>query len=190
MNLKSGGDKKFRDGTMPDGTRQKMHLPDGRPKGIKLVLKERNLWPSTKLVRICTACKKHSPIQGSCCAVRILELQPDFVNQKSLIEETVESYGHKVIFYPKFHCELNFIELFWGAAKKYTRENCDYTFKSLEKTVPLALNSVSLEKIRKFARRSWRFMDAYRNGLTGVEALYAVKRYKSHRKIPSNVIDN
>jgi len=122
--------------------------------------------------------------------VWILELQPDFVNQKSLIEETIESHGHKVIFYPKFHCELNFIELFWGAAKQYTCENCDYTFKSLEKTVPLALNSVSLEKIRKFACRSWRFMDAYRNGLTGIEALYAVKRYKSHRKIPSNVIDN
>jgi hypothetical protein len=58
------------------------------------------------------------------------------------------------------------------------------------KLVPLALDSVSLEKIRKFTRRSWRFMAAYRNGLTGLEALYAVKKYISHRKIPSNVIDN
>ena len=79
---------------------------------------------------------------------------------------------------------------YFGVQQNNIRENCDYTFKSLEKTVPLALNSVSLKKIRKFARRSWRFMDAYRNGLTGLEALYAVKRYKSHRKIPSNVIDN
>ena len=79
---------------------------------------------------------------------------------------------------------------YFGVQQNNIHENCDYTFKSLEKTVPLALNSVSLKKIRKFARRSWRFMDAYRNGLTGIEALYAVKRYKSHRKIPSNVIDN
>ena len=39
------------------------------------------------------------------------------MNQKSLIQETIEARGHKVIFYPKFHCELNFIEMFWGAAK-------------------------------------------------------------------------
>jgi len=112
------------------------------------------------------------------------------LNQKPLIQEIIESRGHRVIFYPKFHCEINFIELFWGAAKRYTRENCDYTFKSLEKTVPLALNSVSLENIRKFARRCWRFMDAYRQGLTGIDALYAVKRYKSHRKIPNAVSNN
>jgi len=56
----------------------------------------------------------------------------------------------------------------------------------LEKTVPLALNSVPLESIRKYARRAWRFMDAYRKELTGVEALYTVKKYKSRRKIPNN----
>ena len=31
------------------------------------------------------------------------------------------------------------------------------------------MNSVPLESIRKYARRAWRFMDAYRKGLTGVE---------------------
>ncbi|CAJ0753495.1 2445_t:CDS:2 [Entrophospora sp. SA101] len=60
---------------------------------IELVLEERNLWPSTKLVQICAAYKKHLPIQDSCCAVQILELQPDFVNQKSLTEETIESWS-------------------------------------------------------------------------------------------------
>ena len=88
------------------------HLPDGSPKGIKLVLKERNLWPLTKLDRICAVCKKCSSIQDSCCAVRILELQPDFVNQKSLIEETIESHGHKVIFYPKFPVNLILLNYF------------------------------------------------------------------------------
>lgn len=189
MNLNPGGSDKytFRDGILPNGQPQKMHLVDGRQKGIKVILKERNLWPTDdKLVRKCEDCKRHSSTREDCCAVQILSLQPDFASQRPLIQEIIEDHGHKVIFFPKFHCELNFIEYFWGAAKKYARKNCDYSFKGLEKTVPEALESISLEQIRKYARRSWRFIDAYRKGLTGPHALYAVKKYKSHRRIPQN----
>lgn len=189
MNLKPGGKGKFKDGLMPDGSIQSMHLPDGWPKGIRLILEERGLWPEGGLNRICSNCKKHSPIADNCCAVRVLSLQPDFLAQRPLVREVIEDRGHKVIFYPKFHCELNYIELFWGAAKRYTRNNCDYSFKGLEKIVPEALNSISLETIRCFARKTWRFMDAYRKGLTGIEALYAVKKYRSHRRIPENMMN-
>ena len=112
MNLKPGGKGKFRDGLMPDGSVQSMHLPNGQPKGIKLILEERGLWPQSQLKRICDDCKKHSPVSENCCAVCVLSLQPDFLAQKPLIKEIVENWGHKVIFYPKFHCELNFIEMF------------------------------------------------------------------------------
>ena len=44
-----------------------------------------------------------------------------------MIQEIIESKGHKVIFYPKFHCELNYIEMYQGAAKRYSQNNCDYT---------------------------------------------------------------
>jgi hypothetical protein len=53
--------------------------------------------------------------------------------QKSLVQEVIESAGHFCLFLPKFHCELNFIEYFWGMVKKYLRDNCDYTFDTLKK---------------------------------------------------------
>ncbi|OAX35610.1 hypothetical protein K503DRAFT_828537 [Rhizopogon vinicolor AM-OR11-026] len=42
-------------------------------------------------------------------------------------------------FLPKFHCELNFIEFFWGVVKKYLRDICDYTFATLKENMPKAL---------------------------------------------------
>jgi len=54
-----------------------------------------------------------------CYARRIISLQPDFFAQKCALQELVEEAGHVCIFYPKFHCELNFIERYWGAAKRF-----------------------------------------------------------------------
>jgi len=42
---------------------------------------------------------------------------PDFCSQKSHLEEYITSRGHICDFYPKYHCELNFIEQYHGAAK-------------------------------------------------------------------------
>ncbi|CAJ0645148.1 10613_t:CDS:2, partial [Entrophospora sp. SA101] len=51
MNLGPGGSDKY---TFRDGQPQKMHLEDGKQKGIMTILKERNLWPPTdKLIRLC-----------------------------------------------------------------------------------------------------------------------------------------
>lgn len=187
MNLDSGGaQKKMRDGFF-NGNVQKMNFEDGTPKGMKIILQERGLW-SNGLRKICRECKAEGPKSSSertsCCARRILELQPDFSSQKSRLQEVIESHGHHVIFYPKFHCELNYIEMYWGAAKKYTRDNCDYSWRGLLDTVPKALDSIPLLTIRKFARKSFRYMNAYRLGLTGHAAEFAVRKYKSHRRVP------
>jgi hypothetical protein len=50
------------------------------------------------------------PIGGrQLCAGVILSSQPDFAAQKSGLDDVIEKAGHLVLFYPKFHCELNWI---------------------------------------------------------------------------------
>ncbi|KIK73140.1 hypothetical protein PAXRUDRAFT_836316 [Paxillus rubicundulus Ve08.2h10] len=36
--------------------------------------------------------------------------------------------------------------------------------------------------------RSWRFIDAYRHGLSGTQAAWAVKRYCGHRVLPETLM--
>jgi len=91
-----------------------------------------------------------------------LEAEDDFRNEVSLLETVIRAAGHDVIFCPKFHCELNYIEYYWAALKRYTRENCRYSFQELEATVLKGMDSVELKTIRRFAMRSKRWMMAYR----------------------------
>lgn len=200
MNLGPGGAKPcMRDGWyMRDGQKitQSMVFPQdhptnpGQPKGMKEVLRERGMWRNGLLLLCRNA--KCSIEATSCCATRIMSLQPDFQAQRSLVQETIEAAGHLCIFLPKFHCELNFIEFFWGAVKKYLREHCDYSYSGLQENIPKALESVNLSTIRKWEHRMIRWMDAYRGGKTGKEAQKQVKqfssrRYDSHRRVPETV---
>ena len=51
--------------------------------------------------------------------------------------------------------------------------------------VPTALNTVTIDLIRKFFRKTRDYHRAYMEGKTGVDALEAVKLYKSHRRVSS-----
>jgi hypothetical protein len=47
------------------------------------------------------------------CARGVLAKEPSFEAQRGRLKEELEALNQDVIFYPKFHCELNFIERFW-----------------------------------------------------------------------------
>ena len=150
----------------------------GKRKGVWTILEERGLLiPGIKLgeARKVLSSKPDFPARGLCWAV--------------------ENAEHLIIFRPKFHPEFNFIEMFWGSCKAFTRKHCDYSWKTLQTTVPLALNSIPLSRIRRFARKSERYIDAYRfkdrnARLTPAQVEYAVKKYRSHRRIPEKIIEN
>jgi hypothetical protein len=105
---------------------QAFYFPDTHPehpgwfKGMELIVRERGLWPTSGLNAQCEGFKCADGAT-SCCCRRLLFNQPDFVQQKAAVQELVEKRGHICDFYPKYHCELNFIEMVWGAAKAHYR---------------------------------------------------------------------
>ena len=119
---------------------------------------------------------------------RILSLQENFISQKSLLQEEIEKRGHKCIFYPKYHCELNFIEMYWGLQRDIQEINVIIVGLVCKKQCPrLQILSHSLITIRKFARKSWKYIDIYNKGVTGKLAEFAAKKYKSHRHVSDEV---
>ncbi len=153
----------------------------GEPKGLKIVLEERGFWqPGLRLE--CKDQKNNPHKDGKACyAYNVMASQPNFKAQRCLLEELLVERGHLSIFYPKFHCKLNYIENFWAVVKRCTRDNCDYTFPGLCNAVLRALANVPVVEICQYARCAFRYMDAYRTGLTGKAAEVVVKKYRSHR---------
>ena len=116
----------------------------------------------------------------------MLSEEPDFARQKEYLAEEVEKWpGCTIIFFPKYHCELNFIEMVWGWTKSFHRRTCAYNFKDLEREFPRTYTErLPLEFMQRAFMYCLRFMSGYREGLVGPQLDYAVKKYKGHRCIP------
>ncbi|KZV98420.1 hypothetical protein EXIGLDRAFT_606991 [Exidia glandulosa HHB12029] len=184
---------RMRDGTLPGDVRQPLYFPDdhatmpGWFKGMREILKERGKWRPGMLAE----CEKFKCGEGktNCCARRTLFNEPDFAAQRSHLEEAFAARGHICDFYPKFHCELNFIEQYWGDAKRmYRMTEATTGTAEMEQNVVHCLDSVPSERILRFANRSARFMDAYRKGLSGPQAAWANRQYHGHRVLPERIM--
>ncbi|TFK29060.1 hypothetical protein FA15DRAFT_678128 [Coprinopsis marcescibilis] len=114
---------------------------------------------------------------------------PTCCMRKPLLQLVIEEAGHKCYFLPKFHCELNPIEMHWGWAKcmRY-RAVADGTWQKAKQIIPEILDSCTPKLIRAFFRKTWRYMDAYHKGLNAKQAEHAVRKYKSHRRVGAHVM--
>lgn len=83
--------------------------PNGVQKGVKQILSERLLFTdnnNNSLNLECLDCRdkilhdKRKNTTSRCCARYVLSQQPDFLEQKSLLEETCTNNGFFTIFYP------------------------------------------------------------------------------------------
>jgi hypothetical protein len=147
-------------------------------------------------------CSPVCPFKNTnCCMARLLSKQDNFWNQISLLEEKLHTHGHIYVFLPKFHCELNPIEMvclkyfysgiiywtfylqYWGWAKHRYRDVYKDKFEEAKKIARECLDACTADIIRRFFNQSWRFMDTYRKGLTGKAAEWAVRQQRSHRRV-------
>jgi transposase len=215
LNLSDGGKNMGkpmpfqRDGWyMKDGEKvvQSMLVPDPvtgelQQKGIRRILQESGLFRTEgghPLLLECGSCKRGGNREASvarnlpCCARAVLSREPYFMEQKEWLAETVEDeLGFTILFYPKYHCELNYIELIWGWIKGYHRRSCTYNFADLEAGLPGTMeNEIPLLfTIQRYYRFCLGFMSGYRAGLTGVLLDYSARKYKGHRAIPGNIFN-
>ena len=58
-----------------------------------------------------------------CCLNRMLSQETEFASEIPALQKTVINRGHKCLFLPKFHYELNPIECAWGNSKKLAEES-------------------------------------------------------------------
>ena len=106
--VKDGGPRRVRD-TVWAGRPQAMVNDDGSAKGFRTILRERG---------INTANMKADDMRT------VLSFHEDFITENTIVEQYLKDKGHLVYFIPKFHCELNPIELnpiecVWAHAKVY-----------------------------------------------------------------------
>ena len=146
----------MKDGHLPSGAPQSFYFPEGHPqpgifKGMALILEERGFGNMSKMRAECKGFKC-APGPTNCCCHHILYNQPDFTNVDSLLKAICISHGILVLFLPKFHCKLNFIEQCWGHAKTiyqtYPESSCE---DCLEDNTVTALESIPLSMMCKFS---------------------------------------
>ena len=110
------------------------------------------------------------------------------MEQEEWLAEVVKKAGFNIIFYPKYHCELNYIEMVWGWAKSYHRRTCTYNYKDLKSELPTTLlETCPVACFRRFFRYCLRFMSGYREGLEGPLLDYTARAIAEPTKSPVSI---
>jgi hypothetical protein len=97
------------------GKAQKMTTADGQQKGLQQTLEERGFNVKGMRAKSAPVCPAENT---DCCMARLLSHQDDVKNQVSMLEDRITKRGHHCVFLPKFHCELNPIEMVRDSADR------------------------------------------------------------------------
>jgi hypothetical protein len=177
-------------------------------KGMEVIIWECGLWPEKGLNTQCDGFKRVAG-KTDCCCHRLLFTQPNFMAQKSHLEELITSHRHICNFYPKYHCKLNFIGQYWGAAKLCYRNSpkptdineMEANMKACLDNVPLVqikrcvtlsfyFNCTNFSPISRYANQSACFINAYAQGATRPIAIWANQKYHRHCTLLPKILSN
>ena len=181
---------------------QPMVNENGEQLGVRSLLTQRGLFEADLLLTcdICTKGKKATKAERlgkhpKCCNSYILSQQPDFLaaTESTWLAETgaklKNAEGQRYVyvhFFPKFHCECNPIELIWAYIKHYFREHCKYSKKFLETELgPFLEKSIPLDYIKNAFLHCAKFIYCYSQKLDGPLLVYAMRRMRGHRTLPT-----
>ena len=105
-------------------------------------------------------------------------------------------YKIKIIYCPKYHCELNAIEGLWCNQKAFVRSRTDQSFAKMINLIADSRRHFVERKIAlKLFRRFWRSIGAYFEGQTYADVLklffsqLCKTSVQSHRRISNKNID-
>ena len=76
---------------------------------------------------------------------------------------------------------------YWGWCKRRYREIYKERFAEAKMAMCECLDACPVDVIHRFFNCSWRFIDVYRQGLRGSVTEWAVRKYKSHRRVGPHV---
>ena len=161
----------------PNKMCQEFYYPLNHPtmpswfKGMEQIICEHNLWPEKGMLTQCPGFKC-SPGCTDCCCRCLLFYQPDFMAQKSELEEFITMWGHICDFYLKFYCKLNFIEQYWGAVKYHywsTAKTAD--MDAMEQNVLECLDEVPLLQIKRYVTKKNKNIEVPLNWITDMRTI-------------------
>jgi hypothetical protein len=112
----------MQDSVLTDGTVQPLYFPEGHEcagvfKGMVIILEEQGFAGAQKLHAECKNFKCAPPALDCCCCPLLFN-QLDFQDVNTILGAVCEACSFWLIFLPKFHCELNFIEQCCGYTKQ------------------------------------------------------------------------
>ena len=168
----------------------------GKVKGLRQLLWERGMWKDHAMEGGKRVKGTGMTIDGryfdgakwvkdkDMSAKHVLKSCLDIMMEDSELKVSIVQRNHMCDFLPKFHCELNPIEMVWGRSKHFTRERCDFDYERMLGRIMESYKKGNLpvSLIRKYCIHARDYLRAYTEGHPGGDAERMQKVYASHRR--------